>query len=215
MFTSKKVGAISVKSYSLYTCKLTLFACYLFSCYSAYLHGFIAIERWHAISSPLNSITKFTFKRNRLILLAIFIICAIINLHLLWFPSLNKSVVVDHSDIGIRIVDECTVAQPLLLFLIDSLFYFFLPFLFTIFFSILTLIKLTRLRSSQSSTPSDQNNKNNNNNNAMTNKQRSSCVNGEISSPSSCRSNNLLHYTSNKFNNSTSNYTNHKLMVQL
>lgn len=151
MFIFVEVAGISLKTFSVASCKLTLFACYLFSCYSAYLHAFIAVERWHAISSPLTSITRFTFKTNRLILGIVFLLCILINLPLLWFPSINQLIQLDNSNsIGVRIVEECQIAQDTILFLIDSLFYCLVPFFLTILFSMLTLVKLIRIRSSTS-----------------------------------------------------------------
>lgn len=147
----EEVAGLTVKALSPASCKLTLFACYLFSCYSAYLHAFIAVERWNAISRPLSSLTRFTFKTNRLILGALFLLCIIINLPLLWFPSVNPIAIVDESTaIGLRTLDECQIQQDFILALIDSFFNCLMPFSLTVIFSILTLIKLIHIKSTAS-----------------------------------------------------------------
>lgn len=134
-----------------------MFACYLFSCYSAYIHAFIAIERWNAISRPLTALTSFTFKTNRLILIALFLACVAINLPLLWFPSIDPILSIDESSsLGLRIDSECKVAQDLILYLIDSIFSCLLPFSLTTLFSMLTLFKLIRIQSSAKQPESNQ-----------------------------------------------------------
>lgn len=138
-----------IRSSSQYSCKIVYFACYLFSCFSVYLHGFIAIERWHAVSDPIKSKAKFTFRINKIIIMFIFFTCLIINLPLLWFPTLVEKIQFDNSNwLGIKEVSECEVTNELIFLSIDSVFYCLIPFLITILFSSLTIIKLIQSKTS-------------------------------------------------------------------
>jgi hypothetical protein len=142
------VFSLSIRSTSNLSCKLIFFGCYLFSCFSAYLHGYIAIERWLAITDPIKSMSRTTFHSNKLALGIIFAICVLFNLPLLWFPSVQTAIQLDESSaLGVRTVDDCQVTHDLILFLIDSVFYCLIPILVTILFSTLTLMKLIRSKS--------------------------------------------------------------------
>jgi hypothetical protein len=139
---------LSLRSSSIFACKSIMFSCYSFSCFSAYLHGYIAIERWVAINDPIKSKSRLTFHSNKLAITFILFICVCFNLPLLWFPHLSKKIQLDDSSsLGIGLVDECEVTHDRLLFFIDSVFNCFIPFLITVLFSILTLVKLIRSKS--------------------------------------------------------------------
>lgn len=206
----EEVYSISVRSHSIYSCKFISFACYLFSCYSAYLHGFIAVERWHAISNPLNSITKFTIKTNQFIIVLIFVVCLVFNLPLLWFPSIKPSIKLDkNTHLGIRIVEECDIAHDFILFLIDSLFYCLIPFLFTILFSILTLIKLLKLKSSESKSNDGSADGNRPSRRPIFNRNRRRPLNKQISAPPSTVNNSSAksYLRTTEFSSSNFNYS--------
>lgn len=154
------VHNFSLKSSSAYSCKIILFTCYLFSCFSAYLHSYIALERWHAITYPIKSKTKFTFRINKIIMFTIFLICFAFNMPLLWFSTIKQLILLDNSDsLGLKIVDECDIIvssgdyfiSNLILVSIDSLFYCLIPFIITIMFSGLTLIRLINNSSTSTS----------------------------------------------------------------
>ena len=139
----------NLRSSSIYACKIIFFNCYLFSCFSAYLHAFIAIERNIAISSPLKSKTKF--EKNNKILSLIFVACFVISSPLIYFPTIKQSITIDNAN-GVKIIEQCEVSHNnfylnLTLTVIDSLFYCFIPFLITILFSGLTLVTLIRKKS--------------------------------------------------------------------
>ena len=139
---------LSIRSHSNFSCKMIIFTCYLFSCFSAYLHGYIAIERWMAISDPIKAKARLTFGSNKIALVFILFICMLFNLPLIWFPSLKQAVQLDEtSALGVKTVNECQVSHDIILFLIDSVFYCLIPFLITILFSTLALIKLIQSKS--------------------------------------------------------------------
>ena len=68
---------VDIKSSHLIVCKLFFFVCYLFSSFSAFLHAFIAAERWMVVAVPLKSKSTCTFRFNQLMILLIFIICGV------------------------------------------------------------------------------------------------------------------------------------------
>jgi hypothetical protein len=104
------VLGLSIRASSSLSCKLVFFACYLFSCFSAYLHGYIAIERWMAISDPIKSKSRSNFHSNKLALGLIFLLCVLFNLPLLYFPELQAAIQLDStSKLGVRTVDDCQV----------------------------------------------------------------------------------------------------------
>ncbi|CAF1025997.1 unnamed protein product [Brachionus calyciflorus] len=137
------IFTINIRSNSDLTCKLNMFSCYLFSFFSVYLHGFIAIERWLAVSDPLKSKSKFTFRISKIIILIIFLVCIVLTLPYLYFPKLEKSIQINHNSfLNFTIIDECAANDEMALLSIDSLFYCLIPFLVTILFSSLTVFKL-------------------------------------------------------------------------
>ena len=141
---------ISIRSSNIYSCKLIYFLCYLFSSFSAYLHAFIACERWNAISRPLKNKSTWTYETNKLLISLIFILCVLFNVPLFWFTTLNHIIIIDDgSSIGVKIIKECEVSESAFMFniiltLIDSVFYCLIPFLTTILFSSLTLFNLLK-----------------------------------------------------------------------
>ena len=144
---SDDILQLRLRSSTVYMCKIIYFSCYLFSCFSAYLHAFISVERWHAIASPIKS--KMRFEKNKTIIILIFLSCVLISLPLIYFPTLKQLITIDRkSELGIIVVNECEASQDkfffdLILTLIDSVFYCFIPFLITFLFSILSLIRLS------------------------------------------------------------------------
>ena len=143
---SDEVLDLRIRSSTVYMCKIIYFSCYLFSCFSAYLHAFISVERLHAITSPIKS--KMRFEKNKTIITIIFLACVLISLPLIYFPELKQLITIDRENpMGIKVVNECEASQDYILFdimltLIDSVFYCFIPFLITFLFSILSLLRL-------------------------------------------------------------------------
>jgi hypothetical protein len=143
------VHNFDLKTSSKFSCKTTLFLCYLFFSYSAYLHSFIAGERWLAIKNPLKYKTV-AFRTNKLILMIMFLACIVFNMPLLWFANIKRSVLRDpYHPLGISFINECDVASDINLIFIsfDSIFYFLIPFIITFVFSFLTLINLIKSKS--------------------------------------------------------------------
>lgn len=142
-----------IRSSHEYICKLSVFICYLFSSFSAFLHAYIAAERWLAVSNPFKSKSTCTFRLNQILIIIIFMICLIFNMPLLWFSTLIEKIVLDkHSALGVQIMKECEVSEisfefQIILTLIDSLFYCLIPFVVTSVFSGLTLVQLTKIKS--------------------------------------------------------------------
>ncbi|RNA30946.1 FMRFamide receptor-like [Brachionus plicatilis] len=135
------------RSSSLAACKLTMFFCYLFSFFSVYLHAFIAIERWLAVSDPLKAKSKLTFRINRSIILVIFLLCIIINSPLLYFTKLEKLIVYpEENGTAVKSELECSIGNQAVLLSIDSFFYCLIPFVVTIMFSSMTVIQLVHSR---------------------------------------------------------------------
>jgi hypothetical protein len=69
-----------IKSSHLIVCKMFFFVCYLFSSFSAFLHAFIAAERWMVVAVPLKSKSTCTFRFNQLMIILIFFICGVRNI---------------------------------------------------------------------------------------------------------------------------------------
>lgn len=141
---------ISILSYNVYTCKIIYFLCYLFSSFSAYLHAFIAFERWNAVTHPFKSKYCWTSSINRNTLILIFCVCILFNLPLFWFSSLNEIIEIDElSPIGVGNKKVCQVNNNDVLFSIaltsiDTVFYCLLPFIITTVLSSLSLYKIIK-----------------------------------------------------------------------
>lgn len=135
------------RSSSLAACKLIMFFCYVFSFFSVYLHTFIAIERWLAVSDPLKAKSKLTFSINRLIIIMIFLLCITINSPLLYFTRLEKLIVYhEENESAVKSEFDCSIGSEAVLLSIDSIFYCLIPFLVTIIFSSMTVIQLINSR---------------------------------------------------------------------
>lgn len=101
-----QVLSLDIRSSSRLACKSILFSCYLFSCYSAYLHAYIAIERWLAVTDPIKMKSRKTScgVSNKVTLTAIFLGCVMFNLPLVWLPEVQTVIQLDNtSEIGIFI----------------------------------------------------------------------------------------------------------------
>ena len=128
-----------LRSMNLFLCKFIYFNCYLFSSFSSYIHAFISVERWYAISYPIKfKIHQFKNKRFTFIT---FILCFSISSPYLALAELKKTVALNH------ILYECEAIQNhflsnLILAVFDSIFFFNIPFLVAFIFSSLTLIRL-------------------------------------------------------------------------
>ena len=137
---------ISVRSTSIHSCRFFFFVCYLFSSYSSYLYAFIAWERWHAISYPIEH-KQNRANRNKKTIFKILVYCFLISLPFLYFPTLNETIKEDKNDIlKVKLEKSCEITNTgnILLTLLDFIFFCFIPFLISILFSILTLLQLIR-----------------------------------------------------------------------
>lgn len=161
---AEEILNIQVRSFSSYSCKIFFFTCYLFSYFSAYLHAFIAFERWNAISRPIKTKQNFSFNTNRIIIIIIFILCVIFNFPFFWLSNLEKTISIDYKNstnnmIDVNIINECKIVSSdnpgdyyydLILILTDTVIYCLLPFMITILFSFLTLITLINSKTKKS-----------------------------------------------------------------
>ena len=73
---------------NLFLCKFIYFNCYLFSCFSSYLHVFISYERWYAVSNPIKS--KTNPLNNKKIILIIFIVCVLFSSPYIYFAQMKS-----------------------------------------------------------------------------------------------------------------------------
>lgn len=138
----------NLRSSSLAACKLIMFFCYLFSFFSVYLHAFIAIERWLAVSDPLKAKSILTFRINKMIIMTIFLLCIIINSPLFYFTKLEKLIIYSEQNKTSLIENEndCSIVNDIVFLSIDSFFYCLIPFIVTILFSSMTVIQLLQSR---------------------------------------------------------------------
>ena len=152
----EEIFNISIWSSSIYSCKLVYFGCYLFSSFSANLYAFIAFERYQAVASPLQY-KQINVVKNQKIIFLIFIYCFIISLPFLVFPKIQNSInPTKGNSSSYSIVAKCDISHnfilsEVLIMLLDSLFYCFIPFLITFVFSILTWVKLITKRRTMNS----------------------------------------------------------------
>ena len=151
----EEVFSMSIRSSTIYSCKIFYFTCYLFSAFSSYLYAFIAVERWQAVTRPIKYKQQKAVQNQKTIIL-IFVYCICISLPFLILPTLQKSITpMRNVPNDFKIEPKCEISHSiilsdLLIMLLDSLFYCLIPFLVTIFFSILTWIKLIMTRRSNS-----------------------------------------------------------------
>ena len=129
--------SFSLRSASTFTCKLIYYMCYLFSSFGAYLYAYIAMDRWYAVTRPIQYKQQHV-TRAQTQLLTLFIFCFFICLPFFYFPSLVTSTTVENH--------KCQFEVHLfsVLTLLDGIFFSLVPFIFTCFFSFMTLVSLIR-----------------------------------------------------------------------
>ena len=146
---SDDILEIRLRSFNIYFCKFIYFNCYLFSCFSSYIHAFISVERWYAVSNPINS--KINPVKNKRYLFYTFLVCVLISspftylAKIKYFISYNKNEAFE-----IKIVTECVISERYYLFeivmtSIDFVFYYFVPFAISFIFSIISLLRLCKV----------------------------------------------------------------------
>ena len=146
---SDDILEIRLRSINIYFCKFIYFNCYLFSCFSSYIHAFISIERWHAVSNPINS--KINPVKNKRYLFYTFLICVLISSPFTYFAKIKDFISYNKNDaFEIKIVTECVISERYYLFeivmtSIDFTFYYFFPFVISFIFSIISLLRLCKV----------------------------------------------------------------------
>ena len=150
---TEEVLDFSLRSSSLYACKLIFYGCYLFSCFSAYMHAFIAFERYRAIVNPIKS-NILKSKRKKKTICIIFMFSLMLSGPFFYFAKINDVLGITHMDeqAFISFKEHCELYQnnfalDLTQALIDSVFYQFIPLLVIIVFSSLTAKELIANRS--------------------------------------------------------------------
>ena len=139
-----------LRSTNFFLCKMIYFNCYLFSCFSAYLHAFISVERWYAIANPIRF--KTGAPRNKRTILIIFLTCFFISSPLTLFADVKEFLTVnEQSTMQIKIVKECELTLnnyffDLILAIIDFVLVCSIPFLVTFLFSIFSLVRLYKTK---------------------------------------------------------------------
>ena len=154
---TEEIFNVSIRSYSIYSCKFFYYACYLFSSFSSYLYAFIAFERWHAVTNPIKYKQK-KGKKNKKRIIFIFVFCLFISWPFLMFSTLQESIIIKKSQretIEFEIKCEVSHSSYVKLTFLDVIFYNFVPFLFAFLFSNLTLVKLVKFRSSHASSKAE------------------------------------------------------------
>lgn len=145
----EEVG-IEIRSSSTFACKFIFFICYLFSSFSAFLHAFIAVERWLAVVKPFRSKYYLTSKLNKILIVILFIFCFVFNLPFLCYTTISETLVLDKTSvIGANVIKDCQLSETtyeLEIILIDTVFFSLFPFMITSIFSFLTLFKLIRTK---------------------------------------------------------------------
>ena len=133
-----------LSSINIYFCKIIYFNCYLFSCFSAYLHAFISLERWNAISNPIKS--KIYQLKNKLYLIYIFLMCVVISSPFTYFAKIKNFISYNKKEtFEIQVLSECVLSENFYLFeivmtSIDFIFYYLIPFIITFIFSLISTI---------------------------------------------------------------------------
>ena len=135
-----------LRSMNIYSCKMIYFSCYLFSCFSAYIHCYISYERWYAIVNPIKS--KINRLKNKRYILALFVLCIFISLPFAYHSQI-KEFITDHKKKlnETKLVRECVISEPnhsseAMLAVIDFMFYCLLPFSIASAFCISSLAHL-------------------------------------------------------------------------
>ena len=142
-----------LRSRSAILCKMIYFNCYLFSCFSAYLHAFISVERWYAIANPIRF--KTGTPRNKRIICALFIICVFISSPLTFFAGIKELVSFNkQNSIDIKMFKECQLSMnnhffDLILAIADFILVCSIPFLITFLFSMFSLVRLFKTNNAQ------------------------------------------------------------------
>ena len=137
-----------LSSLNIYLCKIIYFNCYLFSCFSAYLHAFISLERWNAISNPIKS--KIYPLKNKLYLFYTFFLCVIISSPFTYFAKIKDFMSYNKKKtFEVKVVSECVLSENYYLFeivmtSIDFIFYYLIPFIITFIFSLISTICMYR-----------------------------------------------------------------------
>jgi hypothetical protein len=145
---SDDILEIRLRSMNVFMCKFIYFNCYLFSCFSAYLHVFISIERWYAVSRPIKS--KTNPLKNKKIIFIIFSMCVFISSPYIYFAQIKDSSASNTKyPSNIQSSDLCEISQSsvlsiLILALNDYIICCIIPFICALTFSSLTLISLCR-----------------------------------------------------------------------
>jgi hypothetical protein len=143
---------ISISSLSIYSCRIFYFSCYMFSAFSSYLYTFIAYSQWQRIMINLKSENRKNLllkQKNNVFIFIIFIYCVFISLPFLYFPLINETI--KHADIddplNIIIDEKCEISKngDILLVLLDSVVFYFIPFLLSIMFSFLSVTHLVTI----------------------------------------------------------------------
>jgi hypothetical protein len=135
-----------LRSTNLFFCKFFYFNCYLFSCFSSYLHAFISIERWYAVSNPIKS--RISTVRNKRYILIIFSMCFLISLPYVYIAQLKQEVTVNQANlIDVQVANVCEIVQEsffvdLLIAINDYVICCIIPFILAFAFSSLTLLQL-------------------------------------------------------------------------
>ena len=151
-----EVFDVSIRSASIHSCRFFYFVCYLFSAFSSYLYAFIAWERWHAISDPIKH-KQNRSNRNKKTILLIFTYCFLISLPFLYYPALNESVKPDENEpMLFKLLQKCEITNSgdILLTLLDSIIFCFIPFLISVLFSVFALFQLVKRNRSANKAPS-------------------------------------------------------------
>ena len=142
-----------MRSMNMFMCKFIYFNCYLFSCFSAYLHVFISIERWYAISRPIKS--KTNPLKNKKIIFIIFSMCVLLSSPYIYFAKLkdssasNKKYPSSMKSGDLCEINQSSVLSILILALNDYIICCIIPFICALTFSSLTLINLCRNNNNQ------------------------------------------------------------------
>jgi hypothetical protein len=143
-----------VRSMNALLCKLLYFECYLFSCFSAYLHAYIAIERWRAVSRPIKS--RVSSCQNKKSMAVLFVASVVASLPYAFLARVKQSLRVSkESLVGVQVASACEIAQEssladLIVAVNDCLICCMIPFLLTFSFCALTLLQLVKNKRTKS-----------------------------------------------------------------
>ena len=110
------------------------------------LYLFLQRDRFFAVSKPIKH-KQDQSKRNKKIVIALFVYCFIISLPFIYYPSLIEYAKPDASEpFFFKLSVKCEIPNSgdILLTLLDSIIFCFCPFLISMFFSSLTLVLLIK-----------------------------------------------------------------------